>query len=81
MASDTNENQDDKLISEFGQFVLNEMTQEILDQILWVLKEHRLDFIPSVKMQYFLQFAAVQFITFRSKVFVPHFIGCCTHII
>ena len=81
MASDTNEHQDDKLMSEFGQFVLNEMTQEMIDQILWVLKEQRLDFIPSLKMQYFLKFAAVQFICFRLKVFVPHFIGCCTQII
>ena len=81
MASDTNESQDDKLMFEFGQFVLNEMTQEMLDQILWVLKEQRLDLIPSLKMQYFLQLAAVQFITCRPKVFVPHFRGCCTHII
>ena len=69
MASDTNDNGDDKLISDFGQFIVHEMTQEMLDRILWVLKEQRLDHIPSVKMQYFLQFAAVQFVTDRFKVF------------
>ena len=52
MASDTNDNGDDKLISDFGQFIVHEMTQEMLDRILWVLKEQRLDHIPSVKMQY-----------------------------
>ena len=68
MASDTNDNEDDKLIYDFGQFIMNEMTQEMLDRIWWFMNEQRLDRIPSVKMQFFLQFAAVQFVSVRSKV-------------
>ena len=71
MASDTNDNGDNKLISDFGQFIVHEMTQELLDRIWWVMKEQRLDRTPSVKMHFFLQFAAVQFVRVRFKVFAP----------
>ena len=70
MASNANEHDkgDNALLSHFGQFVRNEMSPEIVDRILWVLKEQRLDRIPSVEMQFFLQFAAVQFVAVRFKV-------------
>ena len=68
MAVITNDNGDDGLISQFGHFIVHEMTQEMVDRISWVLEDQQLDHIPSVRPLLFLQFAAVQFATSRIKV-------------
>ena len=59
---------DDKLIFEFGQFMLHEMTQEKVDRILWMMDIQGLDIIPSYRPLTFMQFAAVHFMTVRFKV-------------
>ena len=68
MASNANDNGDDNLIFKFGQFMLHEMSQEMVDRILWGLKEQQLDRIPSLTPRAFLHFAAVHFISVRLKV-------------